>query len=369
MENMVILSSPLWNGVPVFITGHTGFKGSWLSFWLQELGAKVHGYALDPLGGANLFDTLRLSEKVESDTRANLKDIAHLRAALNIAQPRVVFHLAAQAFVNEGYINPIETFETNVLGTVNLLEALRELQCVKAVVIVTSDKVYQVTESAHRHQESDPLGGEDPYSASKAAAEMVSACYRSSYFQQSTTQNSVRIATARAGNVIGGGDWSPNRLVPDCLSAFRNGSPVKLRFPTAIRPWQHVIEALSGYLLLAEKLMASTSEEYSRAWNFGPAESSDATVAEIAEKLATLWGTGASIEYDKGTARIKEVQQLRLDASLANRKLGWQPRRNLDMALRETVEWYKGWVNNSDMEVLTRLQIQRYCYLGRFGDN
>ncbi|MEO6854159.1 MAG: CDP-glucose 4,6-dehydratase [Rhodoferax sp.] len=345
----------VWTDTPVFLTGHTGFKGGWLALWLHALGAKVHGYALDPVTTPSLFNVARIADVLASDTRADLADLAALQTALAAAQPRVVFHLAAQPLVRASYADPLGTFATNVMGTAHLLEAVRQVPSVRAVVVVTTDKVYDNREWAYPYRESDALGGHDPYSASKGAAEIVTASYRASFFH---APDAAQIATARAGNVIGGGDWAADRLVPDCLQAFAAEKPVSLRFPGAVRPWQHVLEPLSGYLRLAQALLESPVA--ASAWNFGPDARGDANVADVAQRLAALWGQGARVEVPVGGTHPHEAGQLRLDISRARAVLGWQPRWSLDEALQHTVQWQRAWLAGADMAAASREQIAVY---------
>ncbi len=344
----------MWEGTSVFLTGHTGFKGGWLALWLQALGARVHGYALDPNTSPNLFEAARVAETLASDTRADLADLKALQADLAAARPAVVFHLAAQPLVRASYADPVGTFATNVMGTAHLLEAVRHVPSVRAVVVVTTDKVYDNREWAYPYRESDALGGHDPYSASKGAAEIVAASYRASFFH---TPGASQIATARAGNVIGGGDWAADRLVPDCLQAFAEQRAVQLRFPGAVRPWQHVLEPLSGYLRLAEALLAGQAAS---AWNFGPDARGDATVGQLAQRLAAQWGPDARVEIPAGGDHPHEAGQLRLDISRARTELGWQPRWGLDEALARTVAWHCAWMAGDDMAAVSRAQIAAY---------
>ena len=340
----------------VLVTGHTGFKGGWLSLWLAHLGARVHGYALAPPTQPNLFETAQVGQVLTSDTRADLADLEALTAAVDRFQPEVVFHLAAQPLVSEGHRDPLGTMATNVMGTANLLEAIRAVDSVRAVVVVATDKVYENQETGHAFNERDPLGGNDPYSASKAAAEVVVASYRSSYFGEG--RHPARVASARAGNVIGGGDWAANRLVPDCLRAFSAGEPVHLRRPDAVRPWQHVLGPLSGYLALATRLLGEGGDRFARAWNFGPDAGDDATVAEVAQRIADLWGPPAHVA--RADADWSEAGLLHLDSTQARAELGWMPRWSLQQALEQTVAWHQAWRRGEAMQAVSEHQIAAY---------
>ncbi|NJD25041.1 MAG: CDP-glucose 4,6-dehydratase [Betaproteobacteria bacterium] len=341
-----------WAGKRVFLTGHTGFKGSWLSLWLQSLGAEVTGYALAPATTPSLFDLARVGNDMPSII-ADIRDIDSLFSAVRAARPQIVLHLAAQALVSDGYRDPLGTLSTNVQGTANLLEALREESRVEAVVVVTSDKCYDNREWPWPYRESDPLGGHDPYSASKACAELVTASYRKSFL----AEHGIAVATARAGNVFGGGDWSPNRLVPDLLAAFAGRTPAIVRRPGAIRPWQHVLEPLQGYLMLAERI--AREPRLAGAWNFGPCESDCLTVGDIATRLAAIWGEGASWHPESSTFP-HEASMLRLDSSQARERLGWRPCLTIDSALAATVSWYRAWLTAADMQAVTLAQIRDF---------
>ncbi len=359
MENLVNMDPAFWHGRSVFLTGHTGFKGGWLALWLHRLGAIIHGYALDPPTRPGFFEAASIQTLLASDTRADLCDLARLDAAIRAAAPEVVFHLAAQPLVREGYKNPLGTLMSNVMGTAHILEASRRCDTIRSLVIITTDKVYDNREWIYPYRESDPLGGHDPYSASKAAAEIVSACYRSSFFSGAGS-HPAGVATARAGNVIGGGDWADDRLVPDCLRAFASGNPVHLRYPQAVRPWQHVLEPLSGYLLLAANLMTSGGGDFAGAWNFGPNTSGNATVGEIAETTARLWGGGAQVIHNSCDSHPHEAGLLSLDNSKACGLLPWTPRWSLRQALENTVTWHKAWLAGADMKEISMRQIDNY---------
>lgn len=343
------MDKSFWEGKRVFLTGHTGFKGSWMSLWLQTLGAQVHGYALDPLTRPSLYEALGL--QLSADVRADLGDLSVLRESVRAADPEIVFHLAAQPLVRESYKDPVGTFATNVLGTAHLLDSLRGLKSLSTVVVITTDKVYHNEEWAYPYRESDRLGGKDPYSASKAAAEIVTTSYRDSFL----AEQGVRVVSARAGNVIGGGDWSADRLVPDCLRAYAAGEPVELRYPQAVRPWQHVLEPLSGYLLLAQ------SQGFEGGWNFGPnGDEGHAEVGRVAQDLARLWGEGARAVLS--TAKHPhEAGLLRLDISKAQADLGWQPRWSLEQALAATVDWQKGFLAGRSARELCLAQIEAFA--------
>lgn len=345
-----------WQNQSVFLTGHTGFKGSWLSLWLYTLGARVYGYGLNPPTKPAIFDVLDLHDTLTSDIRGDLADLDTLTNAIQTAQPEVVFHLAAQPLVRASYADPVGTFKTNILGTAHLLQAVRSTPAVKVVVIVTTDKVYHNNEWVYPYRESDRLGGRDPYSASKAAAEIILASMRDSFFQDTE----VRIASARAGNVIGGGDWATDRLVPDCFHSFANGNPVHLRSPNAVRPWQHVLEPLNGYLNLAAAMLRNEGKKYAKAWNFGPDTAGNATVGTVASKLANLWGSGAHVTCDPTTDHPHEAGLLSLDSSSARHLLDWHPRWPLDTALKNTHAWHQAWLEGANMREFTLDQIKLY---------
>lgn len=343
-----------WKGKRVLVTGHTGFKGGWLSLWLRSLGADVFGVALPPLTSPNFFEVADIGGVVHSHM-VDIRDLGALRARVKEIRPECAFHLAAQPLVRLSYQDPVGTFSTNVLGTVHVLEALREVSSLLSAVVVTSDKCYENREWAWGYRESDPMGGHDPYSGSKGCTELVTASYGHSFFQGT---DAARIATARAGNVIGGGDWSPDRLVPDVLRSFSEGKPVVLRYPEAIRPWQHVLEPLGGYLELARQL-ATGAQKGGGGWNFGPKESDVRTVLEVVEALARHWGGKAEYRVESA-GQPHEAGLLKLDCSKASRHLGWRPKMDLDRALALTVAWHKAWAHSANMTRLTREQLEEY---------
>ena len=356
-----MLNRSFWQNRKVFLTGHTGFKGAWLSLWLEALGADVTGYALDPPSEPNLFEQARVGECIRS-IRGDVRDYDHLAAALAACKPDVVIHMAAQSVVRYGYEEPVETYATNVMGTVNLLEAVRRSGRPCAVVNVTSDKCYENREWVWGYRESDPMGGHDPYSNSKGCAELVTGAYRDSYFApDALARHGVALASARAGNAIGGGDWTANQLIPDLIRAFLDRRPCRIRNPMAIRPWQFVLMPLHGYLLLCERL-AEDGSGFASGWNFGPAETDAKPVSWIADKLVASWGDGASWTQD-GTPHQAEAQLLRLDTSKARAHLDWHPVLQLDQSLLWIVEWYEAFQAGKDLQSLTRRQIERYEYL------
>ncbi|MBI5845622.1 MAG: CDP-glucose 4,6-dehydratase [Deltaproteobacteria bacterium] len=348
------INPSFWKGRRVLVTGHTGFKGSWLVLWLSDMGADVTGYALAPPTAPSLYETAEAGVGVES-VEADIRDLDALARAFADARPEVVFHLAAQSLVRPSYDDPLETFTVNVMGTANLLDAARAAGGVSALVSVTSDKCYENREWLWPYRENEPLGGHDPYSASKACAEIVTASFRRSFFGDPTAPS---VATARAGNVIGGGDWAKDRLMTDLLTAFSTGKCSEIRNPSAIRPWQHVLEPLSGYLMLAEKL-AEKGRDYAEAWNFGPEASEAATVGAVADMAAALWGDGASWSHDQGF-HAHEAHLLKLDATKARIRLGWKPRMDLKEALSLTVKWHKALLSGQDMRKFTLGQIRNY---------
>lgn len=347
-----------WHGRRVFITGHTGFKGSWLSLWLQHLGVDLTGYALKPPTSPSLFNEAEVSEGMRS-IDGDVLDAAQLKKSMQSARPEIVIHMAAQALVRYSYQNPVETYATNVMGTVHLLEAVRSTPSVRAVINVTSDKCYENREWEWAYREIDSIGGFDPYSNSKGCSEMVTASYRSSYFNaEKYDVHGVAVGTVRAGNVIGGGDWAQDRLIPDTISAFEKKQTVRIRNPHAIRPWQHVLEPLSGYLMLAEKLFTD-GPAFAQAWNFGPRDEDARPVAWMVERVAELWGDGADWVIDE-SPQPHEANYLKLDCSKSISRLGWHPRLGLSGALKSIVDWHKGHVFGASRRGITLEQIQQY---------
>jgi len=347
------MTTGFWKDKTVFLTGHTGFKGGWIAHWLYELGASVHGYSLEPSTQPNFFTETNLQNRLARSTIGDIRELAALSSTLKTAAPDIIIHMAAQPLVRESYKTPVETFAANVMGTVNLLEAARQVGTAKAIVNITTDKCYENKEWLWPYRENDRLGGYDPYSASKACAEIAAAAYRNSFF----ADTNIQLASVRAGNVIGGGDWATDRLIPDFLRALDAGETLKIRSPNAIRPWQHVLEPLSGYLLLAEKLYTEGSA-YAEAWNFGPNEEDAKSVGWIVKQLCTqipdaCWET-------ENAKQPHEASLLKLDSSKAKAKLGWAPRWNLETALSKTVEWHQAWRNQEDMAAVTSSQIQAY---------
>ena len=349
----VVMNPSFWRGRRVFLTGHTGFKGAWLALWLQELGAQVTGYALATATQPNLYGLAHVSEGMHN-VLGDVRDAQTLCDAVKAAQPEIVIHMAAQALVRYGYDNPVETYATNVMGTVNVFEAVRACSGVRSVVSVTSDKCYDNKEWLWGYRENEALGGYDPYSSSKAAAELVTRAYRDSYLRD----QGVGVASARAGNVIGGGDWAADRLVPDVLQAFAQGRVARIRNPNAIRPWQHVLEPLSGYLSLAEHLYEKPTD-FAGAWNFGPYDADAKPVRTVVEKLAAAWGEGATWDLDI-CPQPHEAHHLKLDISKAGAKLNWHPRWTLEHALNQTAYWYRHYASDNQARKLTLDQITAY---------
>lgn len=349
----MVLNHSFWRGKRVFLTGHTGFKGGWLALWLSEMGAEVHGYALAPSTDPSFCAVTGVVDRLASSTIADIRDAAALGNALRAVAPETVFHLAAQPLVRYSYAAPVETYAVNVMGTVNLFEAIRQTAGVKAVVNVTTDKCYENREHNTPYAEEEALGGHDPYSSSKACSELVTSAYRRSFF----AGQGVALASARAGNVIGGGDWSADRLIPDFLRAIDAGQTLIVRYPYAIRPWQHVLEPLSGYLQLVERL-CSDSSAFTEAWNFGPEEADSRPVEWLVDSLCTRV-PGASWQREEAP-QVHEAGTLKLDSGKAKKRLEWRPRWTLDQALSHTVDWHLAWRNGADMCEFSLQQIAAY---------
>jgi CDP-glucose 4,6-dehydratase len=347
------INPDFWRGKRVLLTGHTGFKGSWLSLWLQTMGAKVRGISLEPPTTPALFEVARVADGMDHQT-ADIRDYDKIRALVANFRPEIVIHMAAQPLVRLSYSQPIETAATNVMGTVQVLEAARHAGSVRAIVSVTTDKCYENREWVWGYRENEPMGGHDPYSNSKGCAELVSSAYRKSFFKA----EGIAIATARAGNVIGGGDWALDRLVPDILRALEQGHPVQIRNPHAIRPWQHVLEPLSGYLLLAERLYEHGQTD-AEGWNFGPRDEDAQPVQWIVERLCAAWGQGASWSLQAGD-HPHEAHYLKLDISKAKHRLQWSPRWSLQTALSRIIDWHQAWLSGADMRAFCLQQINRY---------
>jgi CDP-glucose 4,6-dehydratase len=356
LEALDVSGLEIYRGKRVLLTGHTGFKGAWLSVWLRSLGAEVVGYALAPPTTPNMFDAVGVDRLVD-DQRGDIRDVARVRRLIEEFNPEIVFHLAAQAIVRASYHDPVDTFATNVVGTASVLDACRHAPHLRAIIVVTSDKCYENQDWAWGYRETDRLGGFDPYSSSKACAELVSEAFRRSYFQDTT--HDVGVATARAGNVIGGGDWAMNRLVPDLARAALAGEPAVIRNPTAVRPWQHVLEPLAGYLTLARHLLVD-ARRYSGGWNFGPSAATVQSVETVIEKLSHLWGHKLRWSVDP-ISNPHEAARLTLDSSKAAADMNWRPHLSLDDTLRLAVEWYDGFGGrNADMHQITESQIASY---------
>jgi CDP-glucose 4,6-dehydratase len=353
MTEFMQLDSTFWCKKRVLVTGHTGFKGSWVCLWLQKLGAEVHGLALAPPTEPNIFHIAKVADGM-SDFRGDVCNYEIVLARMKSIHPEIVLHMAAQPLVRRSYQQPIETFATNVMGTVHVMEAARLCGSVKAIVNITTDKCYENKEWAWGYRENEPMGGYDPYSSSKACAELVSTAYRQSFFKKAQ----IAMATARAGNVIGGGDWASERLVPDILRALQNKHSVSIRNPQAIRPWQHVLEPLSGYLLLAERLFKQGQLE-AEAWNFGPKEEDARPVQWIVERLCQVWGDTARWHIQEGL-QPHEAHYLKLDISKARQRLHWNPRWSIDTALQLTSDWHRAWLAGEDMHQLCIQQISQY---------
>jgi CDP-glucose 4,6-dehydratase len=343
-----------FHGRKVFITGDTGFKGSWLAFLLHESGAEVMGFSLPPVGDLNLYKLLCLNKKIKH-IEGDIRDVNHITKSIENFRPEFVFHLAAQALVRPSYDDPTETFSINVLGSVNLLDAVRKCDSIRSLVYITSDKCYENVEWIWGYRENDQLGGRDPYSASKAAAEIVFSSYERSFFQ---LRPLLGAASARAGNVIGGGDWAVDRIIPDCIRAIQSGEPVRLRNPNATRPWQHVLEPLAGYLLLATRLFDEPNR-FGGSWNFGPSTQEVRTVKSVADTIVGYIGKG-NVEVVESSTQVHEARLLQLNCDKAQQLLGWRPRWNVEKTLEATALWYKTVMNGGDVEYITRSQIHEF---------
>jgi CDP-glucose 4,6-dehydratase len=346
----------IYRGKRVLVTGHTGFKGSWLSLWLASMGARVTGYALASNTIPSLFDVLAIDTLIEKSHVADIRDLANLQKAMSDAKPDVVIHMAAQPLVRYSYINPVETYATNIMGTVHVLEGARNVDSIRATLIVTTDKCYENKEWILSYGESEPMGGYDPYSSSKGCAELVTSAYRQSFFSNHRSMN--KIASARAGNVIGGGDWSEDRLIPDAIKAFEANKPLMVRNPLATRPWQHVLEPLSGYLILTQALFEK-GDPFTSGWNFGPNDENNRSVEEVVDLLISSWYTSASWEKE-GAEQPHEANLLRLDCSKARTQLGWIPKWNLEIAMQKIIQWQQAFKAKENMQKISLAQINEY---------
>ncbi|MFC4701024.1 CDP-glucose 4,6-dehydratase [Glaciecola siphonariae] len=354
----IMVDSSFWRNKKVFVTGHTGFKGGWLSLWLQDMGAEVKGYSLDAPTHPSLFEEASVADGMISE-QGDIRDLESMRKSMIAFQPEIVIHMAAQPLVRLSYEAPVETYSTNVMGTVNVLECVRSQSGVKAVVNVTSDKCYENQEWLWGYRENEPKGGYDPYSNSKGCAELVADAFRHSFFNpKDYKRHGCAVASVRAGNVIGGGDWAKDRLIPDILNSFERKESVNIRSPFAVRPWQHVLEPLSGYLIVAQKLY-NDGCDFAEGWNFGPDDKDARPVKHIVEELVRLWGDDASWILDE-SPHPHEATYLKLDCSKANSKLNWNPVWNLDSTLEKIVKWHKAWLANKDMKVYSLSEIREY---------
>jgi CDP-glucose 4,6-dehydratase len=355
MERLKGTVSPeFWKDKRVFLTGHTGFKGSWLSLWLQDMGAIVKGFSLAPYTTPNLFEVAKVAEGMESEM-GDIRNLEVVTASMLAFNPEVLIHMAAQPLVRLSYTEPVETYSTNVMGTIHVLEAARKCKKLKSIVSITTDKCYENKEWPWGYRENEPMGGHDPYSSSKGCCELLIASYRNSFFN---TTDTPALASVRAGNVIGGGDWSDDRLIPDILKAFEKSSPVIVRNPLSTRPWQHVLEPLSGYLVLAEELYTN-GDNFAGGWNFGPKDEDCQSVEKILSTMIKIWGTGASWQLDTNS-NPHEAGFLKLDCSKAGQQLKWSPKWNLEFTLKSIVDWHKEWMQNSDMKKQCLKEINLY---------
>ncbi|MFC5448775.1 CDP-glucose 4,6-dehydratase [Paenibacillus aestuarii] len=347
-----------WYGKRVLITGHTGFKGSWLSLWLQRMGAEVVGYSAAPPTIPNMYSQVRVGDHMMS-IYGDIRDLQQLQDTIRRYDPEIIFHLAAQSLVRESYLNPLETFSTNIMGTVNLFEASRSANNLRVLINVTSDKCYENNEWSRGYRESDPMGGHDPYSASKGCAELITSSYRRSYFSQGEHSHHISVSSVRAGNVIGGGDWAKDRLIPDIIRSIQSRQPLLIRNPSAIRPWQHVLEPINGYLLLAQK-MWEHGTVFGDAWNFGPNEGDALSVSSLLEIFSRTWDEKLSVHVCEGTHNPHEAGLLNLDCSKATHQLGWRPYLPVRNAVEWLTNWYRAYFQEEDLRETTIKQIARY---------
>jgi CDP-glucose 4,6-dehydratase len=348
------INSGFWKNKKVFVTGHTGFKGSWLLLWLQEMGATVKGYSLAPNTSPNLYEEANVGEGIESEI-GDIRNLEAVTKSMTSFDPDIFIHMAAQPLVRLSYSEPVETYATNVMGTIHVLEAARKCKSLKSIVAITTDKCYENKEWPWGYRENEAMGGHDPYSSSKGCCELLIASYRKSFFN---SPNSASLASVRAGNVVGGGDWSDDRLIPDILKAFEKSVPVIVRNPLSTRPWQHVLEPLSGYLLLAEELY-NNGDQFAEGWNFGPKDEDCQSVEKILNTMIKTWGEGASWKLDSSN-NPHEAGFLKLDCSKAAQQLKWVPQWNLEFTLKSIVEWHKAWMNNADMKKQCLKEIELY---------
>ena len=352
--NKGIVDSNFWKGKKVFLTGHTGFKGSWLSLWLQNMGVLVKGYSLKVNTKPALFNEANVANEMESEI-GDIRNLDQLTKSIVSFNPDVLIHMAAQPLVRLSYHEPVDTYTTNVIGTVNVLEAARKCKNLRAIISVTTDKCYENNEWEWGYRETEPMGGHDPYSSSKGCAELVTSAYRRSFF---SSEGTASLASARAGNVIGGGDWSDDRLIPDILRAFENSDPVYIRNPLSIRPWQHVLEPLSGYLILAQELFLNR-DDFAEGWNFGPKDEDCKPVSWILDQMVAKWGKGASWELDKNN-NPHEASFLKLDCSKASNRLKWNPKLKLDESLEKIVNWHQNYLMGNNMKKECLMEIHKY---------
>lgn len=358
------VDSDFWAGKKVFLTGHTGFKGGWLSLWLSSMGAEVSGYALPPNTTPSFYDVVGVGDYIYESFFGDIRDLQKLQTAMSLFQPEVVIHMAAQPLVRYSYLNPVETYATNVMGTVHVLECIRNINSVRATVVVTTDKCYENKEWVWGYRENESMGGYDPYSNSKGCAELVAAAYRQSFFPDfQYAKHNHALATARAGNVIGGGDWSEDRLIPDALKAFEFRKPLVIRNPLATRPWQHVLEPLSGYLVLAQALYTDGSK-FASAWNFGPRDEDARSVQEVVNLLISKFPNGGSWEQDM-SEQPHEAHSLKLDCSKADKLLNWRPKWSLETAVQKISEWQMAFLAGQNMQEVTLSQINEYRFIGQ----